>query len=175
MAQDQYKTLYGTTNPILKNESLLDMNRVVQRRINGTDIFHGAIVGEVGETFPDIDLAAEGELWLGFVWRHSNPADIPEGWLNPSATTPVYIYADNVYVDVVMPHGGALEVGLFMSPRTTSANDIAGNESLKVSATTDGMLDLTTTPAYPLVVGKASSDRAITPGETDALLVDVRY
>jgi len=41
--------------------------RVVDRKVNGTDIFIGSAVTEDGETQPDIDLCAEIEAILGFV------------------------------------------------------------------------------------------------------------
>jgi len=41
--------------------------RVVDRKVNGTDIFIGAGVTDFGETQPDIDMAAEAEALLGFV------------------------------------------------------------------------------------------------------------
>ena len=41
--------------------------RVVDRKVNGTDIFIGSGVTDFGETQPDIDLVAEAEALLGFV------------------------------------------------------------------------------------------------------------
>lgn len=175
MADDTVVGVLGTSNIIVKNEDKLNKNLVVQRKTNGTDMFPGCVVSEVGETFPAVDLAEAGELWLGIAWRHSNPADIPEGWMNPDASSPDYTFATATYIDVILPHGGELEIAAFVSKRTTNANNITGNEILKVSATTDGKLDVTTTPAYPLPVGRAVSEQAITVDTTDARVVVIHF
>jgi len=54
---------HGISNLIYKGQ----WKRVVDRTVNGTDIFIGAAVTEDGETQPDIDLCAEIEAILGFV------------------------------------------------------------------------------------------------------------
>ena len=173
MADDVLVTVFGTSNIILQNESLLDKNRVVQRRTTGADIFPGALVGEVGDTFPDIDLAAAGELVLGFAWRHSIESDIPVGWQNPDADSPVYVFADNTYIDVIESHGGALEIAAVIAPRTTNANNITGNELLKAS--TGGELDVYAGTTAALEICKATSDQAITVDTTDARRVIVKW
>ena len=173
MADDVLVTVFGTSNIILKNESLLDKNRVVQRRTTGSDIFLGALVTEVGETFPDIDLCEAGELALGFVWKHSISSDEPEGWQNPNATTPDYTIADNTYVDVILSHGGALEIAAVVAPRTTNANNITGNEIMKAGA--GGELDVGAGTTDGLEICVATSDQSITVDTTDARRVVVRW
>lgn len=41
--------------------------RIIDRRVNGTDIFIGAIVTDEGETFPDVDLCSEDQVMTGIV------------------------------------------------------------------------------------------------------------
>lgn len=174
MADDVLVTVFGTSNIILKNESLLDKNRVVQRRTNGSDIFLGALVGEVGESFPDIDLAAAAETILGFVYRHSIESDIPVGWQNPNADSPVYLFADDTYVDVILSHGGALEIAaVIVEGATTSTNTIVGNEKLKAAA--GGELDLDGGGTIGNTIAVATSDQSIDVNSTDARRIIIRW
>ena len=79
--------------------------RVVDRKVNGTDIFIGAGVTEVGETQPDIDLCAEAEALLGFVLGYSPQLETidSQGYYYRDYDNP---FPDNSWVRVGIPRQG---------------------------------------------------------------------
>ena len=68
---------------LLKTGSVWD--RIVDGKINGTDIFIGAIVTRFGETYPDIDLCSVNDAMLGIViGLNTTKHNLPENgaWYN---------------------------------------------------------------------------------------------
>lgn len=116
-----------------------DPKRVVRRRTNGADIKPNTIVTEEGETYPDVDIiATSAETPLGVAWRYTFENDKPEDWTWDTA------FADNKFIDVILPHDGNLEIygDLAINDTTTSTeNNVAAGDVLVVSATTAGQLD----------------------------------
>lgn len=78
--------------------------RKVVRRTNGSDIFIGAGVTSVGETPPDIDLAADNEILLGIVLGLTHWEERPTlGWMYNDEDAPI---GDNKWVWVYIPDVG---------------------------------------------------------------------
>lgn len=105
-----------------------DFVRRVERRCNGSDIFIGALVTDEGETFPDIDLAAEDESVLGIVEGYTN-RDLPNatyGYWYYDGDVP---FADNKWVIV-----GILTPGQVVWVCSTADVDIKQGEYLKCAA-----------------------------------------
>jgi len=119
---------------LLKTGSVWD--RIVDARVNGSDIFIGAIVTRVNETYPDIDLCSEIEAMLGIViglntTKHTLPAN--GAWYNDYDVP----FTDNYWVRVGIPR----PQGVYLVLSDTEKTFTVGNK-LKV---VDGVLQVADT------------------------------
>lgn len=158
--------------------------RVVRRRTNGADIKHGAIVTEEGESYPDVDLiATTAETPLGVAWRHAFEGDKPA--LTDGSLTIDNAFADNTWIEVILPHDEELEIygDLAVNDTTTSTeNNVAAGDVLVVSGSTTGELDRSIedgTGNVNLVMGTVARDTSskytVTPTNVATKKVRYRY
>ena len=165
---------FGIIDIIRKGHEFLGSGSIVVRRTNGSDIFIGAVVGEVGETFPDIDLSAEGDDgFLGLVRAPVHPAndfDIDTA------------LADNKWVYVVKPHGGLLEILAWLQAQSGGAESSKAGENMAIGDQDDGFLQpmsdkyadaSVATDTQLEVVGRAV--KAITGHATQTKVMELYY
>ena len=97
-------------------------DRVVDRKVNGTDIFIGAAVAEDGETQPDIDLCAEIEAILGFVLGYVPQLETidADGYYYRDYDVP---FPDNSWVHVGIPKQGMVIFVLSGTEKTIGRGD----------------------------------------------------
>lgn len=98
-------------------------DRVVDRKVNGTDIFIGAGVTEHGETQPDIALPAEAEALLGFVLGYVPQLETidPLGYFYRDYDAP---FPDNSWVRVGIPRQGMVIFVLSDTQETIGRGDM---------------------------------------------------
>lgn len=157
----------------LAKDILLKGNPLVfEGVITGTDMKHGHIVTYDGETYPEIDLCADGENPAGVLWKHTNELDVPDNFNGGAADV---AFATGAYVKIIRLDSPDCDVLARMSPKATNANDISGLEALGASAESggDGELDVITALSN-VHVGQALRDQAVTVGSTDTMAVRLK-
>ena len=123
---------FGITQIVRERAELLTLSSYVMRRTNGTDLQIGLLCGEVGETFPDIDLSTEGDD--GFLGYVSHP-------VHPTNTFDIdTAFGDNEWVWVLLPHGGQLVISAFLQAQSGGAEDAKAGEWLAIGDQDDGYL-----------------------------------
>jgi hypothetical protein len=104
MATETLYSTHGMTDIVVAGVSKAELqNHCLILRTNGTDIQAGYAVTQVSETYPDVDLCADGEVPTGIAWKYARPADIPANWTVDVA------FADNKHIYVI-PFGLGLGV-----------------------------------------------------------------
>ena len=121
--------------------------RVVDRVVNGSDIFIGAGVTDYGETQPDIDLCGEAEGLLGFVLGYVPQLETihSNGYYHNDYDNP---FADNSWVRVGIP-----KQGLVIFVLSATQETVARGATLKCI---DGIWHTTTTrEEYQMIAEEA--------------------
>lgn len=124
---------FGIIDIIRSGHEFLGSQSIVVRRCNGADIKVGLVVTESGETYPDIDLATEGDDgFLGIVRGPVHPAntyDIDDA------------FSDNDWVYVIKPHGGLLVVLAWLEALAGGAQSPKAGELMAIAGEDDGYLE----------------------------------
>ncbi len=128
--------------------------RVVDRKVNGADIFIGAGVTDYGETQPDVDLCGEAEPLLGFALGYVPQLETidSQGYYYRDYDAP---FPDNSWIRVGIPKQGDVILVLSDTQET-----IARGAPIKCI---DGVfVDTTTREEFQMIAEEAVTGAALT-------------